>query len=180
MATSSTTPAHRPSRATPAACVIASRTTSPTCSSTKRRSSDPGSPGIRHVLIPRISALLLAGAATLSTLTAGPAAGAAGTPGTPGGVDLLSAGPSAVRLGVTAPDPELVTADSLAAGSALLHLDGWALGRTPGIPALPSRVVRVAVPPTGAVTVRGYGLTSATRDGVTLAPWRGSGDPAAL
>ena len=130
--------------------------------------------------MPRITALLLAAAATFSTMTAGPAAGAAGTPATPGGVDLLSAGPSAVRLGVTAPEPELVTPDSLAAGSALLHLDGWDLGRSPGIPALPSRVVRVAVPPTGAVTVRGYGLTSATRDGVTLAPSRGSGDPAAL
>ena len=131
------------------------------------------------MLIPRISALLLAGAAALSIVTAGPAAGAADTPAARGGVDLLSAGPSAVRIGVTAPEPELVTADSLPAGSALLHLDGWDLDPSPGIPALPSRVVRVAVPPSGAVTVHGFGLASATREGVTLAPTRGSGDPSA-
>lgn len=124
------------------------------------------------MLTPRISALLLAGAVTLSLVTAAPAA--------PGGVDLLSAGPSAVRLGVTAPEPELLTPDSVRAGSALLHLEGWDLDLSPGIPALPSRVVRVAVPPAGPVTVRGFGLTSVTREGVTLAPTRGGGDAAAL
>ena len=126
------------------------------------------------MLNPRISAPLLAGAAAITIVTAGFAA--------PAGVDLLSAGPSAIRLGLTAPEPELVSPDSNVTGSArrVIRLAGWDVPGPPGTATLPSRVVRVAVPPAGPVTVRGFGITSSTREGVTLALTPVPGDPSDL
>lgn len=86
----------------------------------------------------------------------------------PAGVDLLSAGASAIRIGLTAAPPELIPAAD-ASGRATLRMPGWLLGDgEPGSPQLPMRVVMVAVPPTGPVSVRSFGTGAESRAGVEL------------
>jgi len=104
--------------------------------------------------------LALAVAAALSAVGI-PAAGAR-----PAGVDLLAAGPGAVRIGVTVPPPVLA-ADSTS-GLRTLTVPGWALDGPPGTAPLPVRIVRVAVPIEGPVSVRAFGLTSEIQEGVAL------------
>lgn len=94
--------------------------------------------------------------------SAGPVAAA------PEAVRPLAAGPSSVRFSVEVPEPALRPSptDSTRVDVALA---GYAGGSVPGEPSLPSRVVLVAVPPGGAVRVRGVGAAPEVREGVRVA-----------
>jgi hypothetical protein len=97
----------------------------------------------------------------------------------PDRVDLLQAGPGAVRFAVTVPAPALVPVP-VAPDVEELRLDGFELDARPGEPALVSRVITVAVPPTGDVSVSAVALQTDYREGVRLArvPWTArSNDP---
>ncbi len=85
----------------------------------------------------------------------------------PRGVELLSAGPGGIRLGASAGPAELEPS-SAAPGRAVLRVEGWALEGGPGAARLPVRIVRVAVPPAGPVSVSGVGMLAETREGVDL------------
>jgi hypothetical protein len=97
----------------------------------------------------------------------------------PDRVDLLEAGPGAVRFAVTAPPPQLVSVP-VAPDVQELRLDGFELDAEPGEPALLSRVVTVAIPPTGDVSVSAVALEADLRENVQLArvPWSARGDEA--
>lgn len=124
--------------------------------------------------MPRFHGFAPAVAACALLVLAGAAAAA------PERTTLLAAGPATIRFAVDVGRLELVApADSaeLAASRVAIRLDEFGGDGLPGGPRLPSRVVRVAVPPTGAVTVRGTGLSSETREGVELERMPGSAGP---
>lgn len=94
---------------------------------------------------------------------------AAGAEAGPEGVDLLSAGPGTIRFGV-ALEPVQLIPSSNSPGSKIPVIPGWGRNGLPGAPAIPARIVQVAVPPTGGVTVRGFGSGEASQSGVVLEP----------
>jgi hypothetical protein len=79
---------------------------------------------------------------------------------------LPSAG-DVVRFVVDAPTPRLV-ASSFDREISELHLEGYETVGAHGEPALPGRVVTIAVPPAGEVTVRGVGGETERHEGVRL------------
>src|SRR5512143_4202303 len=85
----------------------------------------------------------------------------------PEGVQLLPSGASLVHLIVEAADPELVP---LASDPSITRLvmPGYELIGPMGSPALPERVLLVAVPPTGEVSVSASGAEPTVREGVDL------------
>jgi len=97
----------------------------------------------------------------------------------PDRVELLEAGLGAVRFAVTPPPPRLVPVP-VAPDVQELRLDGFGLDAGPGEPALLSRVITVAIPPTGDVSVSAVALGTDWREGVHLArvPWTARGDEA--
>ena len=82
---------------------------------------------------------------------------------------LVATSPAEVRFEVDAPEATFapLAADSEAL---LLALEGYDLTGAVGSPGLPSRIVLVAVPPTGEVRVRGVAQEISVREGVLLAP----------
>ncbi len=99
---------------------------------------------------------------------------------------LLAAGPSVVRFGVTFA-PLQLEPSPLTAGAMVPRVDGCGVDGAPGSPQLPIKVIHVAVPPDGPVTVRAVGSGESVQEGVSLevAPspdraWRGLGEPADL
>jgi hypothetical protein len=86
----------------------------------------------------------------------------------PEDLTLLQVGAGAVRFAVEVPPLQLVP---LAGASRAQEprLSGYDLDGVPGGPALPLRVVTVAVPPTGTVEVSAQGAVAEWRDGVRLA-----------
>ena len=87
------------------------------------------------------------------------------------GVTLLEAGPSAVRFTVDVPEPRLMAVQG--SDALELRLGGFDVDGHPGAPALPARVVMIAVPPSGAVMVSAIPSRTEWREGVRLAriPW---------
>jgi hypothetical protein len=85
------------------------------------------------------------------------------------GVRLLGAGAAGVRFEVEVPAAVLSPLNG-PDGFTALAIDGYQTLALPGEPALPRRVVFVAVPPTGDVRVRSSGLDPAPHNGVRLAP----------
>jgi len=81
---------------------------------------------------------------------------------------LIPSGGSSVHFVVQVP-PAPSAALSSAAG-VLLELDGYERTGEPGTPALPVRVITVAVPPVGEVQVRAHAAEGVTREEVLLAP----------
>jgi hypothetical protein len=92
----------------------------------------------------------------------------------------LPSAPGAIRLVVDVPEPTLEPLAGSAlpgAGAARLVLDGYDGVAPMGYPLLPERVISVAVPASGEVTVSAVGLASQAMEGVALAraPHRVSG-----
>ncbi len=85
------------------------------------------------------------------------------------GVRLAPATPGAVRFTVAVPEPRFVRTDH-DLGYDDLILDGFTTVGTPGRPALPTRVVMVAVPPLGEVRLTAAASDVVVREGVTLSP----------
>jgi hypothetical protein len=84
------------------------------------------------------------------------------------GVTLLQTGPGVARFAVDVARPAVESAPG--SSTQAVVLPGFDLDGRPGEPALPSRVIVVAVPPTGTVSVQGLGSEIEWRDGVRLAP----------
>ncbi len=85
------------------------------------------------------------------------------------GLMLAPASPGAVRFTIIVPEPVLTRTDR-EQGYDRLSLTGFASEGTPGMPALPSRVVLVAVPPIGDVRLTSAATELRVREGVTLEP----------
>lgn len=91
------------------------------------------------------------------------------------GVTLLQTGPDVARFSIEVGKPVLDRAPDR--WHQQLGVPGFDLDGMPGEPALPARVILVAVPPTGTVSVRGFSSGLEWRDDVRLAPIRrGTGD----
>src|SRR5262249_38608884 len=75
------------------------------------------------------------------------------------GVRLLPSGGSTIHFVVEVPEPELipVAGDGEPGGAAMVGLDGYEPAAKRGEPALPQRIVVVAVPPVGEVRLRAQG-----------------------
>lgn len=95
--------------------------------------------------------------------------GVAATTAPLAGVRLAPATPGAVRFTVAVPAPSFVRTDH-DLGYDDLILDGFTTVGTPGRPALPTRVVMVAVPPLGEVRLTAVASDVVAREGVTLSP----------
>ncbi len=111
----------------------------------------------RAVLGTAMAAVLFAGAMLAMPATAAPAL-----------VHLAPASPGAVRFTINVPVPKLVRLEAGDA-TARLDLDGFLLEGKPGAPAMPVRVLLVAVPPLGAVRVSGVASELRIDEGVLLA-----------
>jgi hypothetical protein len=85
------------------------------------------------------------------------------------GVTLLPSGGSSIHFMVAVPEPVLTPHPRDAAFS-MLSLEGYEAIGTPGAPLLPTRVITVAVPPTGDVRVSASGRAAVTTEGLLLAP----------
>ncbi|MEO5989890.1 MAG: C25 family peptidase propeptide domain-containing protein, partial [Candidatus Eisenbacteria bacterium] len=88
----------------------------------------------------------------------------------PGDVRLAPATAGAIRLTVSIPKPALTLMDT---GERMtrLELGGFSLGAAKaGSPAMPSRIITVAVPPLGEVRVSGVATELEVSEGVTLQP----------
>lgn len=109
-------------------------------------------------------------------LLAAPSAGGAAE----SSVRLAPATPGAIRFTVTVPSPQLTSLDA-ADGLMRMDLAEYRLeAAEPGGPALPSRVITVAVPPLGEVRLRAAATSLETSDGLLLAPLPAPGaEPAA-
>ena len=83
------------------------------------------------------------------------------------GLRLAPATPGAVRFTVDVPEPRLESVGT--DGARRLQLDGFDLRGDPGGPALPERVVTVAVPPLGDVQVSAVGSSGERLDDLLLA-----------
>jgi hypothetical protein len=90
----------------------------------------------------------------------------------PGGVELLRSGPSLIHFFVDVPPPVFMPGPegSDAPGWVSLSLAGYETAGFPGEPALPLRILQVAVPPHGKVLVRAGAAGTRVFDGVVLAP----------
>ena len=110
-----------------------------------------------------------AAAAVLLALAVGVSARAAA----PAPARLLAAGPGSIRFEVNVPEPrfEPLAGVPAAEGERMSRfvLDGYDLEAPAGEPALPARVVLVAVPPLGEVRLSASATDLATTDGVLLA-----------
>ncbi|MEY4069537.1 MAG: hypothetical protein RL721_151 [Candidatus Eisenbacteria bacterium] len=115
----------------------------------------------RSILRALVAVFALACAAVVPAVAA-PEAGLAG-------LRLAPATPGAVRFSVTVPEPRLVRVDREQQHDDLV-LEGFAAVGVPGRPALPTRVVLVAVPPLGEVRLTAVASELRVREGVTLAP----------
>lgn len=115
--------------------------------------------------------LLTPAATTLETGTPAPVgtAPASRTTGILPGLRLAPATPGAVRFTVDVPEPVLTRFQR---GQAFdrLSIDGFGGISKPGTPAIPTRVVLVAVPPLGDVRLTAAASEMRVRDGVTLEP----------
>ncbi len=109
------------------------------------------------------SALVPGAAAVLLLLGAG-RSGAA-----PAALRLVAAAPTEVRFEVAVPEAKLTPLPE-DASALLLSIDGYDPTGAVGAPALPGRVVMVALPPTGEARVSAVALETSTREGVLLAP----------
>lgn len=103
----------------------------------------------------------------MATFLCAARAGSAGA--SPAGVQLLPTGPSLVRFAVEVPEARVISAPGASDLSEVL-IDGFGNDGPPGAPALPVRVILVAVPPTGDVQVRASASGERFADGVLLAP----------
>ncbi|MEY4375377.1 MAG: Propeptide, partial [Candidatus Eisenbacteria bacterium] len=113
----------------------------------------------------RLAVALLA---TLALMSA-PRSASAATPAPLTGVRLAPATPGAVRFTVLVPEPSFVRTDHDLRHDDL-RIDGFTSVGTPGRPALPTRVVLVAVPPLGEVRLTAVASDVRVREDVTLAP----------
>jgi hypothetical protein len=118
-------------------------------------------------------------AATLLALAVS-ATAAAAVPYAQRDIRQLATSAAGTQFEVTVPEAQLtaMSVDPPAAGArggaaVRIDIDGYAPSDTPGEAALPVRMVTVAVPPLGAVSVRGIGLDESVRDGVEvpMSPW---------
>jgi hypothetical protein len=111
-------------------------------------------------------------AACLALAAAGPAMAG------PGGTRVLATAGGVVRFAVDVPPLQLepLTVDGLPAAVGL-RLDGYDDTGVPGEPGLPSRIVHVAVPPSGEVRVRAESFDDEVRSSVVAAPvpWQEDG-----
>ncbi|OGF12807.1 MAG: hypothetical protein A2W00_00845 [Candidatus Eisenbacteria bacterium RBG_16_71_46] len=111
----------------------------------------------------RFSSLLRPCAAVLLALL--PAAAAAA----PDGVRLLPISPTVIRFTVDVPPASLIPLDA-DANLTEVTIAGHADAGFAGAPALPARILLVAVPPVGEVRVRAAGSEADVREGVLVAP----------
>ncbi|TMQ47069.1 MAG: hypothetical protein E6K73_14195 [Candidatus Eisenbacteria bacterium] len=133
----------------------------------RRHPEFPGRRG-REVLNPlRLPCAVVPGCAWVAALLlACPAAAE------PEGVRLLPSGPESVHFIVEIPPARLESVAGVPGGPATVHLavEGYGDGGNPGEPALPQRVVHIAVPPSGEVRVRAVASGVEVREGIDLAP----------
>src|SRR5207253_1063378 len=90
-----------------------------------------------------------------------PVTAAAAGPGAigPEGIRMLDGSPAGARFEVVVPVAQLPALAVEGGGTAVrVELEGYSTSDAPGEAALPVRVVTVAVPPLGAVSVTGVGL----------------------
>lgn len=85
------------------------------------------------------------------------------------GVQVLASGPSSLRLSVDVPAGTLEPLPG-DAGQRVLAIEGFPESGTPGGPGRPARILRIAVPPTGEVRVRGVASGGTSYSEVRLAP----------
>ena len=81
----------------------------------------------------------------------------------------LASGPGSVRFTVAVPDARIEPVQE-AAGSSEIRIAGYGSAGTAGSPALPCRVLHVAVPPVGEVSLSASAGPGEAREGVLLAP----------
>ncbi|HEY2956252.1 MAG TPA: C25 family cysteine peptidase [Candidatus Eisenbacteria bacterium] len=93
----------------------------------------------------------------------------AGALAAPRDVRLVSAGPGLVRFTVAVPEARIARV-ARHEGLDQIAIEGYGSDGRPGAPALPVRVVDVAVPPAGEVSLRASAAGGETREGVLLAP----------
>ena len=106
----------------------------------------------------------------LSLLVGGGVPGSAAAQ--PQGVKLTATGDATIRFEVSVPAPRLVTVPA-AAGTepaTRLELEGHESGVGSGDPALPGRILVLAVPPLGEIRVSATGSEAEVRDAFLLAP----------
>lgn len=89
----------------------------------------------------------------------------------PTGVDLLGVSPGSIRFRVAVPDPVFETLEGDPEVSRLT-IRGFTSAGEDGEPALPVRIVTVAVPPTGEVRVSGSGANAEGYENVLIAAVR--------
>ncbi|MCC6651038.1 MAG: hypothetical protein IT348_07815 [Candidatus Eisenbacteria bacterium] len=116
--------------------------------------------------IARFAGLALAAALLVSAV---PRAHAAGVPSAAADIRLAPASPGAVRFTVPVPEPAFTTLDARE-NIVRLDLAGYQLRGEYGGPALPVRIVTVAVPPLGDVRVNAIATELAATADVTLSP----------
>ena len=87
----------------------------------------------------------------------------------PHDLSLLASGPGSTRFTVAVPDAR-IEAVPLAGGASEIRIEGYGNQAAPGHPALPVRVLQVAVPPAGDVRLSARAGPGETREGVLLAP----------
>lgn len=105
----------------------------------------------------------------LVLLLAGILACAGATHAAPEGVTLLPSGASTIHLLVESPEPAL-RAREADPSQTLVELPGHESLGPPGTPALPVRMLLVALPPTGNVRLQVSAYDRASREGVDVAP----------
>src|SRR5439155_20689205 len=114
--------------------------------------------------LPRRTLVRVAGLGACAALLTAIPAGAA-----PMGVTQVVSSSSTIAFDVDVPALSLTPVEG-EDGVVRVVLDGYTLTGTPGSPAIPGRVLTVAIPPDGTVGVRVTGSDPVVRDEVTLAP----------
>jgi len=139
----------------------------PPAASAPATSVPPTGAPIRAPAAPAPGASAPGGADTVATRLPAQAQGASGAIAP---VRLLPSGGGTIHFALEVPAPELVpaSADGGAGGPMRVRLPGYEDTPLEGA-VLPERIVVVAVPPTGDVTLRSLGAGEAMRTGVTLA-----------
>jgi len=106
----------------------------------------------------------VAWALAAACLLLAPAAGTAA----PAAVRVVSSGPGVLRFTVDVPEPALRRAATDTA-RVEVAIEGYASGTEAGEPSLPARVIHVAVPPSGEVSVSATASGATVREGVAVA-----------